>query len=575
MGNCAGARVFPVPEEFAEVFLSDSPGWTRLEPQSLSGDPSPGLEARVHDPAWLLARQWQLGEFRGEDAGSPVSVQVTWTSTPVEGWRPRQPGVEPGPMRPLGSHDLLEPHVESEPPGEPGLRRRFDAGSQFLAVLADAGFANTVGLAAAVLAACRLLVAPSAGEALANGQARDPVYDPAADSHDRAAQVLVDLFGDRLPDAERIAAALEAPTPAAWLPAGATDAAMGWLRWYRGSPGPDCWVQPRLEYAFDLTAGPHLLTAPAFGGGRVDWYHLDHAGTAAGPGAPGTTTRARPVWATPLRFAGMPADRYWEFEDAQVNLGALDAKPHDLARLALAEFALVYSQDWLVVPVDVPVGALTVIDELSYTTTFGERIPVARADDGASYQMFEIGGVPGLPGLPGLLVPPASPGVLDGAAIEEVSYLRDEAANLAWAVERVVRGPSGDPRTRTDEPRRPAPQPGMDPGAELDYLLETGVPDHWVPLVPMRGDGGSIELRKGAMTSSDARPYGLLLRPDPLVLCDEEVPREGIMVRRVPALARRPDGSYARWITRRASVGRGEGASRLAFDSATRRSVIG
>jgi hypothetical protein len=25
-----------------------------------------GLQARIHDPLWLLARQWQFGELKGE-----------------------------------------------------------------------------------------------------------------------------------------------------------------------------------------------------------------------------------------------------------------------------------------------------------------------------------------------------------------------------------------------------------------------------------------------------------------------------------------------------------------------------
>ncbi|MFD0599457.1 hypothetical protein ACFQZ4_49970 [Catellatospora coxensis] len=240
MNEAFGTRVNPVPEQFAEVFLSDSPAWTRLEPQSVSGDPAPGLQARVHDPAWLLARQWQLGEFRGEDTGSPVSVQVTWTSTRVDGWRPpgeRQP-------RPLEPPDLLEAAVEAEPRTEPGMRRRFTAGAQFLAVLADAGFTDPA-LTADVLAACAM-----------NPPGEDPL--------DEVAGQLWELFGGRIPDAERIAAALDA-TPA-WLPAGAHDAATEWLHWYRGTDEPDCWIGTRLEYAFDLAAGPHLLAAPAFPG---------------------------------------------------------------------------------------------------------------------------------------------------------------------------------------------------------------------------------------------------------------------------------------------------------------------
>src|SRR5258707_4030025 len=46
--------------------------WMRLEPRSRSADMKTSLQARIYDPLWMLARQWQLGEFQGEDNGSPV-----------------------------------------------------------------------------------------------------------------------------------------------------------------------------------------------------------------------------------------------------------------------------------------------------------------------------------------------------------------------------------------------------------------------------------------------------------------------------------------------------------------------
>ena len=56
MPNLAeGVRVTLVPAELTAAFLIEPPGWTRLEPQSVSGDPTPGMEARIHDPLWLLA----------------------------------------------------------------------------------------------------------------------------------------------------------------------------------------------------------------------------------------------------------------------------------------------------------------------------------------------------------------------------------------------------------------------------------------------------------------------------------------------------------------------------------------
>jgi hypothetical protein len=78
------------------------------------------------------------------------------------------------------------------------------------------------------------------------------------------------------------------------------------------------------------------------------------------------------------------------------------------------------------------------------------------------------------------------------------------------------------------------------------------------------------------MTRDDgslAVPVGVLLNdPGMQVIADEDVPREGAEVRRVPVLARRVDGSYVRWTARRVTVGRGEGSSGLAFDDARRRS---
>ena len=88
--------------------------------------------------------------------------------------------------------------------------------------------------------------------------------------------------------------------------------------------------------------------------------------------------------ATPLRFTGMPADRYWQFEDGQVNLGRLDAQPHDLARLCVAEFGLIYGNDWLVVPLNVAAGSLIIVTEVAYTDTFGERMTIPRAEDAES-----------------------------------------------------------------------------------------------------------------------------------------------------------------------------------------------
>src|SRR3954447_11685587 len=489
----------------ALAFLLEPPGWTRLEPQSVSGNPLPGQEARVHDPLWLLARQWQLGEFHGEDVGSPLSVQVTASVAQIDAFQSGDQG-SGHPVRARHGGELLEPLVEREPslPRGPGLLTRAQCGAQLLTELREVGVGEQA-LHSMVLD-CPLSL---------------PWEDPGAPD----SPLLLDLLSGRLPDPARVAdrMSLDSDTPALpdWFaappdPATILAAARDWHAWYRASVAPlrdptqESWVEDRLESRFSLgattTDGPLVFRAPAFGGGGIQWYDVDHDPVAApllpdgAPMPPAATPRTQTLLATPLRFAGMPAERYWEFEDGQVNLGALQVQPHDLARLALVEFAMIYGNDWIVVPVDVPHGSLVTIDDLRCTTTFGDVAVLQGIDDSGRtghFRMFENSQVDQNQTRPGLIVMPSATATEEGLAIEEVLFLRDEVANMAWAVERIVTGPDGRPRSRTDEPR-PAPfVASTDPVADLAYQLMNEVPDWWIPMLPVSTGYATTALRKG------------------------------------------------------------------------------
>src|SRR6266571_1075645 len=60
----------------------------KLEPRTDCPEMHDGLQARLHDPLWLLARQWQFGEFHGEDAGSPAAAQVVVEHAPMTRYLP-------------------------------------------------------------------------------------------------------------------------------------------------------------------------------------------------------------------------------------------------------------------------------------------------------------------------------------------------------------------------------------------------------------------------------------------------------------------------------------------------------
>jgi hypothetical protein len=76
-------------------------------------------------------------------------------------------------------------------------------------------------------------------------------------------------------------------------------------------------------------------------------------------------------------------------------------------------------------------------------------------------------------------------------------------------------------------------------------------------------------LRFGDGPPVPVAPVGRLLEPGrPLVLYEEEVPRAGVRLSRVPVLARWLGGATAHWVGRRNRPGRGEGSAGLQFDSA-------
>ena len=76
--------------------------WVRLEPRPRDGALDESLQAQVRDPLWLLARQWQFGEFQGENTGSLVGADLIVESGQVTHYYPGpwRPGAEGQDMTP-------------------------------------------------------------------------------------------------------------------------------------------------------------------------------------------------------------------------------------------------------------------------------------------------------------------------------------------------------------------------------------------------------------------------------------------------------------------------------------------
>ena len=100
-----------------------------------------GIAAAVADALWFLARQWQVGEFRGEDAATPIVIEadVTRCRSPSSG--PRAPRAKRQTVARTQFGAPLEALVGAaspSPAGPAGLRLRLESGAALLRRLAQA-----------------------------------------------------------------------------------------------------------------------------------------------------------------------------------------------------------------------------------------------------------------------------------------------------------------------------------------------------------------------------------------------------------------------------------------------------
>jgi len=191
----------------------------------------------------------------------------------------------------------------------------------------------------------------------------------------------------------------------------------------------------------------------------------------------------------------MPAERFWEFEDGDVNFAGAEAGVTDLLRMSVTEFALTFGNDWFLVPVRLPVGWIHRVSDFVITDSFGVAASANAIvnPEGSQWTMYSVTADVALQGRldHALFLPDSLDGVQEGAVLEQTMLARDEMANLAWAIERTVQGVSGEPLDRDLEARglafqqRIAFDGGID-SPQLVYRLQTPVPANWTPLLPVR-----------------------------------------------------------------------------------------
>lgn len=557
--------------------------WQQLLGHPRSDNFNRALKAEIRDPLWMLTRQWQLGEFKGDDAGSPIFTQIHIETTALNKYHPRDHQAES-----FESDVPLETKVECLPiPFSMGAQSmsldiRLLMGRYWLKLLHKKGLAayreNFIE---------RFAISPP-----------DPTQPSNADvcAHAESWQTVAAVAGRSL-DGGQLYLYLKEYLKQSPEDRGDFDGlnllneadkraidslVITFIQWfeklYYQPSTQDAWDPARLEYQFACSApagtdesapartDETVFTAEEYYHGHLDWYNFNLDPTkgleAIVNEAPverekdGSPPRKRIP--TPISFDGMPNTRWWTFEDGTINFGNIKLDTTDLAKLLLIEFGLVYANDWFLVPYKLPIGTLAQVRGIVVTNVFGERFWISAADENSillepskKWEMFTLNASGHKVNSPLMLLPTVE-SIQESNPLEDIVLIRDEVANMVWGIERKVPLAHGIAKPGNEVALQTrnfyqnlltnAPDDLSEGGSSTDsddaddvnthqanvrYQVMTEVPENWIPFIPVQieRDHRSVQVER------DHRSIKLQRAAMPRILQGDTEPPEKIRPR--------------------------------------------
>lgn len=591
--------------------------WNRLESRPRTDNFDRALKAEVRDALWMLTKQWQMGEFRGDDAGSPITAKIHVDTTRLTKYK---------------AHDNQAQVYDESVPLEAKVEQRnipFQLGEQIISLDIRLQMGRQW-----------LKMIRGIGDYKIKFISDFPFVEPDPTSKDDAticahretwAQFAA-VAGKSMDGYKFYQFLKSSGSGAIDVPAGDKPAIVAksdkFITWFENlylqptEPQNNAWISQQLEYQFACSApkksAEKVMVAEEYYHGHLDWFNLNvktDENTLGDVPEAATDVESKIITSflpTPLSFDGMPDTRWWKFEDSKTNFGNINPDTTDLNKLLLMEFGLVYANDWYLFPLTMPAGSIANVRGLSVTNTFGERYWIEPAGKGADedwqrWSMFNlsIDGKPGDKADNSVIILPSTEHLLQGKPLEEINLIRDEIANMVWGIEKRINLPDGkskpgaeaaielkkkyqelwnkaidDGTVTEDEP--------PESSANIRYEIMNTVPEHWIPFIPVHkktdpSNNREIQLQRASMPRildkqppgefEKVKPRTNLLREgldkspaEPYFIFEEEVSSAGAVVNQSFQRCRWYQGKVVNWLGVRKQTGRGEGSSGLAFD---------
>lgn len=541
----------------ANYRIASITAYNRLETSARVPDFDRSLKAEIRDPLWMLTRQWQFGEFQGEDAATAIGTKILGEHTPMEQMQFAN--------NVISYNDTI--------PLETIAEREQTRANLFLAVQMGRHF-------------MKLIRNNSNFTARFNSLLNSYPLNFTPEANDYEGQQLLNAVKGKILNGYKLYTDIVSGSLNATDAAAFNEEIQLFKDWYKrmysqpqeGVNAP--WQPATLDYKFamasaDGDAGQKILTADHYTGGHLDWYSFDLA--SADGNDTTTKTSITSFIPTAVSFKGMPNPRFWALEDNQTDFGKIDTSPTGLLHLLFAEFGLICSNDWLLLPYPLDVNTLCEIKGIVVTDVFGQKTFIRAAGRGTEsnwqrWAMFHHTNTSDAEATNSnaFYLAPAITQSLEGEPFEQVNFLRDEMANMIWAVEKVVlsqagKGVSGDEMAWKEGNISTAPAAA----ASVQYVLGTSVPDNWIPFIPVHiaGSNSEIRLQRAKMPGAKGALSTVLTeKPAPYYIDEEIISRSGVQVSISAQRARWHNGKTYLWFGRKKEAGKGEGWSNLKFD---------
>ncbi len=565
-------NLFPV-EEGVPGFIPQF----RLEGRSRDGNSEAGLEMRIADPLWMLGRQWQFGEFKGEDNGSPIGAFANYRKEMLNFY-----SLQDSEKKQESGNVPLEARVEAVKNNTSNLREKIRIG-QKLEELIKARFSI------------------DESEKFIN-QLRTEFPLKQEGKTDQKSHSFFNLMAGNVIDGGSLWDQIQKNT----FPKGdfiplekVTEMLKNWYgELYLPAQDESSWQQENLVHQFGVHNKKGIdLHAPDYQSGHLDWYSFDSAGIEIDPSE--NTTDSESFMPVRVSFAAMPDKRLYSFEDSKLDLSGMEVEQADLVKLLIIDFSLISDNDWFTIPLEMKPGEICWVNRITVKDVFGITTVINNDKNTGQYlnanplKVWDTYKIRPSDLLRErgqnntelfkkeeqfLYLPPVTTFRQESRPLEEILFLRDEFANMVWGIEKTVCNEWGNPVNGYDlhlEVNGPFLNPEKRESTVLQFRLATQVPTNWIPYLPfhIEDSNTNIELRRAVMMRNEADtepvdidPISALARNDLFRIREEAIPRAGVRVQLTRQRVRNADGKTYIWLGRKVLAGKGEGSSGLAFD---------